>query len=370
MIKVCHISSLHKFDDTRIYFKECVTLADAGYQVSLVAPNAKDQFTHNVQVFGVANNSKSRFFRITIVAWRVFRKALKTKSKVYHFHDPELIWIGFLLKFIGKTVVYDVHENVGAQIKDKKWLIFPKFFAFIYQILEFFAAKLFHIVIAEDSYHEIYQNKAKSITPVLNYPDLKHFEKLRNTDIAAENGILYVGLVSRLRGIFEILAALKTIDDQGIEFKFHCVGPMFDDLKNEIEGDQNYQQIKDKVHFYGPMPVYDAYQLAKKCKLGLSILHPVPNYLRSYSTKIFEYMSLGLPFIVSDFPIYQFVKEKEIGFCINPLSIDELSLTIGKVLRHEVDLQVMIQKEIEASYGFSWESQAQNLLNLYQTFDQ
>lgn len=366
MIKVCHISSLHKWDDTRIFFKECTSLAKAGYDVSLVVPNAKEQIINGVNVLSVSNTKKSRFYRIAIVTFKVFRKALSTKASVYHFHDPELILIGLLLRMLGKTVIYDVHENVGAQIKDKKWLVFPKFFSFIYAILEYLAAKLFHIVIAEDSYEEIYANKAKSITKVLNYPDLEAFEALRNTSVSEENGLLYVGLVSKLRGIFEIIHALKMVDDQRIPFHFHCVGPMFDNLKLEIEQDANYQQIKDKITFYGPMPVYEAYLLAKKCKLGFSILHPVPNYLRSYSTKIFEYMSLGLPFIVSDFEIYQFVKDKQLGFCIDPLNVQELADTMKKVLTNQMDMQEMIHKEITASKEYSWASQAQNLLNLYQ----
>jgi glycosyltransferase involved in cell wall biosynthesis len=365
MIKVCHISSLHKWDDTRIFYKECVTLANAGFDVSLVAPSAPNQRVHNVQVYGVAVPTPNRFYRITIIAWKVFRTALKTNSKIYHFHDPELIWVGFILKALRKTVVYDVHENVGKQIKDKKWLVVPQFFAFIYAIFDYFAARIFHLVLAEDSYEEIYANKAASITKVLNYPDLSSFEQLRKNTLTQENGILYVGLVSKLRGVFEILAALKKLDDQKVDFHFHCVGPMFDDLQKEIKENKNYLQVQEKITFYGPLPVYEAYQLANQCKVGLSILHPVPNYLRSFSTKIFEYMALGLPFIVSDFEIYKFVKKQEVGFCIDPLNPEELATTLKAVLLDEVDRKALIQRGIDTSVQFSWEQQAQNLIQLY-----
>ena len=36
MIKVCHMTSAHQPGDTRIFQKECVSLAKAGYQVFLV----------------------------------------------------------------------------------------------------------------------------------------------------------------------------------------------------------------------------------------------------------------------------------------------------------------------------------------------
>lgn len=365
MIKVCHLTSVHKWDDTRIFYKECTTLASANYDVFLVSPKAQNQTVNNVKIIGVPVNRPSRLYRITVTAWKVMRKGLSTKAKIFHFHDPELIWVGIILRMLGKTVIFDVHENVSAQIKDKKWLVFPKLFSFIYSFMEWFAKKLFHIVIAEESYKEIYLKQAKSVTQVLNYPDLNSFNALREKDLSTENGILYVGLVSKLRGIFEIIDALKIIDDKHIDFHFHCVGPMFDDLKKEIEQNKHYQQIQSKITFYGSLPVYEAYKLVRKSKLGLSILHPVPNYLRSFSTKIFEYMALGLPFIVSDFEIYSFVKEKNIGLCINPLSVEELANSMEAILTNQFDVHQMRQREIDASAYYSWDSQASNLLELY-----
>lgn len=36
MIKVCHMASAHGIEDDRIFHKECVSLAKAGYEVYLV----------------------------------------------------------------------------------------------------------------------------------------------------------------------------------------------------------------------------------------------------------------------------------------------------------------------------------------------
>ena len=38
MIKVCHMTSAHDGEDIRIFHKECMSLARAGYDVYLVQP--------------------------------------------------------------------------------------------------------------------------------------------------------------------------------------------------------------------------------------------------------------------------------------------------------------------------------------------
>lgn len=367
MVKICHITSVHSWNDTRIFYKECVTLAQNGYQVSLVAPNAENRIEENVRVLGVSNNSKSRIYRATMVASKVLLKAIKTKSKIYHFHDPELIWVGIVLRLMGKKVVFDVHENVKAQITDKKWLRFPKLTIKLYSFFEWLAAKMFYIVIAEDSYEELFEGRAKPITKILNFPIVLSLSQYRKPiSEKTENGILYVGLVSEARGIIEIIQALAILKSKNIPFVFHCIGPISDEVRLIIESTPDYSTVKDTIVFYGRLPIYEAYRYAKKSKVALSILHPVPNYIRSYSTKIFEYMAIGIPFIVSDFKIYEFVKEKGIGFLVNPLHPSEIADKIEGVLINQIDLEKVISASFEeVSTNYSWESQAKKLIELY-----
>ena len=56
--KVCHFSSVHPYNDTRILFKECTSLAKAGYETHLVAVNAPDTIVQKVQVHGVPRKKK------------------------------------------------------------------------------------------------------------------------------------------------------------------------------------------------------------------------------------------------------------------------------------------------------------------------
>lgn len=369
MTRICHITNIHDWNDTRIFYKECVTLADAGYQVSLIAPNAAEGTHHNVKVISVDNRRSSRIYRSTVLAWKVMCKSLGTKAEIIHLHDPELLWIAWILfLFFRKTIIFDVHENLTAQIQDKKWLKFKGIIAWLYGHFERFSSRYFHIVIAEQSYRYLFENSAKSITEVMNFPEVEKLESMALPERSKEHGILYIGVVSEIRGIFQIIEALAILRKRNIDFVFHCVGEIEEGLMERLETLDSYQAVKNHIIFYGRKPIFEAYGLVKHAKMGLSLLHPTPNYIRSYSTKIFEYMAIGLPFVVSDFPLYAFVKERKIGVCVDPFDCNKIADVFAYYLSDDAKiLQQIVKAKKAVKEDFSWESQKIHLLSLYNT---
>ena len=90
MIKVCHITSAHDTSDIRIFQKECVSLAKKGYETYLVGEGISIK-KKGVNIVGIGEKPVNRLSRMIFFTRKVVKAAVKTNSKIYHFHDPELL---------------------------------------------------------------------------------------------------------------------------------------------------------------------------------------------------------------------------------------------------------------------------------------
>ncbi len=143
----------------------------------------------------------------------------------------------------------------------------------------------------------IYETYTDKLETVLNMPDVNFLSEYKRTDRSVTDSIdlFYVGGITFERGIETIVNALIELKSRGIVANFHCVGPYEESVMNRVKSIQGFEEVRNSIHFYGPERLDIALQRSEKCQVGLSILMPIENYLESYSTKIFEYMAIGLP---------------------------------------------------------------------------
>ena len=160
-IKVCHLTTAHSSHDIRILKKECVSLANNGFDVTLIAPNCKEEVIEGVNIQSLNIKVTGRFSRFFKVAKKLYEKALVLNADIYHFHDPDFMFYGVKLIRKNKKVIYDIHEDYPLNILEKHWIpkILRPLVSFIYSEIEKYSIKKYTALMVEQAYISTLLNK-------------------------------------------------------------------------------------------------------------------------------------------------------------------------------------------------------------------
>ena len=196
MKKIVHLTSAHPRNDIRIFHKECISLSNH-FDTTLIVNDGKgDSIINKVKVIDVGVKVTGRLSRFTKVTKAIFDSAVKFKADIYHFHDPELIWVGLKLKKLGFNVIYDVHEDVSKSILYKPYIpVIVRFpLSYFIKVYENYCAKKFDALICATPYiTEKFKRINKNSININNYPILEEVNKIKKLKKIQKN--LFVTLV-------------------------------------------------------------------------------------------------------------------------------------------------------------------------------
>ncbi len=360
-IKVCHFTSVHPEKDIRIFYKECIALANAGFEVYLVSTGTLNNKEQGVNFISVKKDTSSRFSRLFKTRKEVYKAALNVNADIYHFHDSELLPYGVKLKRKGKVVVYDAHEDLPRQILSKHYIpvYLRKFVSYLVEKIEnYYSSKLSGIIGATP----VIESRFKKINPntisICNYPSLSEFNQPIDWEHKKEE-ICYIGGIFNVRGGTEMINLLPLINA-----RLNLAGIYSpESYKEELKKLSGW----DKVNDYGFVNRDEIKKILDRSILGLMLLHPLRSYIDSLPIKLFEYMAAGIPVIASDFPLWKaIINEGPCGFCVDPFDLDKIAEEINKLLVNK-DYAEQLGKNgrrlIEEKYN--WEVEQQKLINFY-----
>jgi glycosyltransferase involved in cell wall biosynthesis len=365
MTKITHITTVHLPFDTRIFHKECRTLADAGYQVALIAQHDRNEMVGGINILGLPR-PKNRFNRIFGLTCRALQLACKEDAAVYHFHDPELLAVGLLLKsFTRGRVIYDVHEDIPQQILSKHWIPahIRRPIAIFFNIFEKLAVRsLDGVVVATESI----AIKFARFNPVVihNYPDLHMLPPQSQTvPVEKDDVLIYIGGISEIRGAFEMVRAFENLDPSP-ETRLELIGRFEPgSLEEQMQNLPGYRHVR----FLGWLSWEKAWQRAQNAIAGIVLFHPVPNHIMSLPNKLFEYMATGLPIIASNFPLWKdIIETNHCGLTVDPLNPKEISEAIKYLIQHPDEARLMGERGRKAAVErYNWVKEGEKLLSLY-----
>lgn len=370
-IKVCHFASVHTIVDTRVFFRECVSLAKK-YDVTYIGIGNFTGMRDGVNIIGI-HNPETRLKRLFNTTFKVCYLALKQDADIYHFHDAELIIFGIILRILGKKVIYDIHENTYEDIMNKPWV--PKNIKFIlgksYRFSEWLASLFmpFILVIGREEFSKRFMTKNyKVIQNFSNINELKEYRVSNRSQL--ENNLFYIGTVYDYYYDFsKLIEALYFLKQQNIIVHLHCVGYLGPLVEKGLQEDQNYKAIEGQITFYSHIVHPGGFEISKICKIGICLKNQPEEILVSHERKLFEYMAIGLPVITCDSHIYKdIIDTYQIGKYVNLLDSKSLANTIKNMISNNEELMQMSKNCIMASeLNYNWSSQEKILFDLYRT---
>lgn len=396
--KIVHMTTVHHPLDTRIFYKECRSLAEAGFDVTLIATEHEDLRKLPQIPFQVITlpKARGRLLRMAVNCWRAYRIARKLKADLYHFHDPELMLVALFLKRRDNAVVYDVHEDYETSIRQKRYLPRPLrlLAAALYRAMEKGLTRSFEICLAEKYYQDIFPQGRT----VLNYPiakesgedeapaesaaspDLTESLKAQHVlhsshspvshDVPQDKPdirLIYTGNVTRDRGAL-IHAALPALSPRiRLSVVGKCGGALAEEMQTLAGSGRDRLHIRGIDSFITRDEI-DRMYATGQWTAGLALFPPTEHYMKKELTKFFEYMNAGIPIICSNFPAWtSFVEEHQCGIAVDPYNEAQIVKAVVYLSEHPEEAALMGQRgRLAVRRTLSWQSEASKLVDWYQ----
>lgn len=361
--KVAHLTSVHPRYDTRVFLKMCTSLVQVGYEVFLVvADGAGDEIRNGVNILDVGKVNGGRISRMTKTVSRVFQLAKELDADVYHLHDPELMPIGLKLKKEGFKVVFDAHEDFPQQLKSKPYLnkVSRYILSLVFERYEKYVFKKFDALIGATP---VITQKLSSINGcsynINNYPILGELN-LTSDWASKSNEVCYLGGVSSIRGIKEIVSSLIEVPD----IRLNLAGRF---TEKEVEVEVKSMKAWHQVNELGFIERDEVASVLSRSKAGIVTFHAYPNHVNAQPNKMFEYMSAGLPIITSNFPMWkEIVEHNNCGICVNPEAPEEIASAIDYIVTNPVEAFKMGVNGLKAvTEKYNWTVEEKVLLKMY-----
>lgn len=371
-MRVVILSSVHDALDNRVFYREALSLKNAGYDVHLVARYPGDTEKQGIIIHGIP--TVRRWLRPLL--WiQLIIKAIKLKPDICHYHDPELLLVAPFLKLLtGNPTIYDVHEVYPEFFLVKDYL--PGFLRILFSKLarwfEPMLAGLNNGLVFADN--EIAKQFGKINLPeatLFNYSSLDFINRVPDEKkiTRSENPtVLYLGGLERNRGAELMVDAFSLVQNTRPDAKLIIVGHfMPPNLADEFREHCRKKKVESSVEIVGRVPFEDIGDYLESAWIGWIPWQSFPKNEKNIPTKLFEYMAYRLPIVSSDLDsTRQFIEDEKNGLLVQPDDpVDHANAILA--LMEQQDLRTSMGKNNRALVveKYNWDMMQLLLVNLY-----
>ena len=360
MQNIYHITISHPRYDGRVFKRLCQPLAEAGLSINLIVSDGDgNEIKNKVKIYDIGYK-KNKLINFLFFQIKIFFIFAKNKS-ILHIHEPILLPIGTLIKFLGNKVIFDMHENLDIQLKLKSWIkpnLMKNLVSFSYRNFEnIFLSSIDGVTVPQPIMVKMYKSQNKKIISVANY--YMNSAQLNKKIIVKDknyNNLIYAGSVSNPRGYLNMINLMRFLPSK---YYLHIAGNITKAQKELIP-----KKLKNRIIIHGYLNQQELSKLYLEAGIGLIMFNNIGQYFMSYSLKLFEYINYGMLVIMPNFGEWnKFNKLYKVGLNVDTSNSKLCAKKIIELNHNELK-QISINN-LSISNQFNWKDEIKKLINFY-----
>ncbi|WP_442604276.1 glycosyltransferase family 4 protein [Paenibacillus sp. KN14-4R] len=371
-MKICILSSGHEVSDPRVYDKEIRSLQTLYKDITFVGPHPCEiDEKHDLHILGLPPRQTSSLLRRFSPLFALYRKGLSVQADVYHCHEPDSLFIGWLIKLkLGSKLIYDCHEYHPESFAER----FPAFMRklmtkCITNFEKMLARKTDYVFTVCEELVNKFKNWGCRVDLIANYPS-KHAYTPSAYKSDVKQGI-WVGGMNQERGLLEIVKACAILKQKGIIINLLFIGWGNQTYIAKLEAEIVENDLSQQVKIVGKMPTEQVFQHLQKADFGLLMDYPLSRNMNTIALKMYEYMAAAIPVVANDFPATRkLVEAHQLGELVDPLSPVDIARGIENLYNEPFNAFNMGKNgRIAYEMHYNWDVMEKTLFQAYQTLE-
>ena len=374
MKRVCHILHGPYLVDSRVKL-EAEALVDAGYAVDVICISEEGQPSRgvvngvNVYRLPLARKRGSRlryaweyiaFFALTSL---VLTLRLGKRYRVIHVNNmPDfLVFTAVIPRLLGSKVLLDVHDPMPELFQSKYALGETSFVvrALRWQLKRSMGFADAVLTVSDEMrrhLNALVPNKYPAVLMNMPNSDFISSALLPESDRFKEKSrfrLLYTGTISERYGLHIVIRALPRLKERvpGIEL---CVIGWGDQVE-ELQALAQQLGVSDIVEFRGRVPWTEIPDLIKQADVGVSVLLKDVHTDLCFIGKVIEYVTAGLPTIVSRTRTMENYYGDDVVKFVAPGDVRSFEEAVIELYENPDKMRSMSRKGIALRDRWNWE---------------
>lgn len=365
----CMVTSKHRCDDSRVLGLEARTLIQNGLSLAWVGPSVGARNEGETIEFRLFD-SGGGFFKRFIHLFRVLKN---TPARVYHCHEPDAVLVALLVGMPrGTKVIFDAHEFYRGYARTRAPLGLKGLSSLAYFLFELVAYRLCdHLLTVSEGVAEEMAKAipASKITIVANCSGPSVLPRREPALDPAPLRLIHLGTASFYHQIEAMLRAFLLVRKEVPGAEFLQVGRLPELELAWVQSFLRENSIDESFRYIPRVPFENLGAYIPCGDIGLIARQVDENSNKSISTKIFDYMTFGLPVVATDLEMLRRLNAQyRIATLVDTASAEAVSGAILDLHRNE-RLRKEYRDNALAAVGneYSWDHMSGRLIRVYST---